>query len=228
MAPLYAGAGLVALVLFGGAPAAAQSSSLFGPQPAAQPVTLDSSFTPLSLRQKVLYTENEVFGAPHLLQLTFVATLQQFTNQPRDWGWGSDAFGVRLASELGRSLIRQNIALGVRAFDREDPRYFLLGHGTHWHRVRNALAQAVIARNDNGGWMPAYSRFVADYGMPFIAQQWNPYRFRTVGQGLRAGTVGIGLAAVSNVCQEFWPDIRNKLRRRAPAWVASRFLDNRP
>ncbi len=220
-APLSTGAFFVALAFSGGAPAAAQSSSLLEPQKA----TADGPFTPLSLRQKLFYTENEVFGAPHLLQLTFAATLQQFTNQPRDWGWGSDAFGVRIASELGRSLIRQNIALGVRALDHEDPRYFILGHGTHWRRVRSALAQSVMARNDNGGWMPAYSRFVADYGMPFIAQQWNPYRFRTAPLGLRAGSVGIGLAAVSNVCQEFWPDIRKKLQRHAPAWAASRFLD---
>lgn len=158
-----------------------------------------------------MFSLKKVFSPAAVLSATLHAGLDQAGKQPRDWGWGSEAFGVRMASRFGRSLIRQNIAFGVRAIDHEDPRYFVSGHGNAFKRTRYAMVHTFVVRNDNGTMMPAYSRFVADFGMPFIAQQWRPRRFQTVGEGLRAGTFAIGLAAGFNVGREFWPDIRKRL-----------------
>ena len=77
--------------------------------------------------------------------------------------------------------------------DHEDPRYFVSGSGGPWKRTWYSMVHEFVVHNDNGTMMPAYSRFVADYGMPFIAQQWRPGRFRTTPDGLRAGTCSLGL-----------------------------------
>ena len=176
------------------------------------PVAEDPPYVPLTLGQKYMFSFKKVFGPGAILSATLHASLDQAGKQPRDWGTASpDAFGVRMASRFGRSLIRQNIAFGVRAIDHEDPRYFVLGHGDAFKRTRYAMVHTFVVRNDNGTMMPAYSRFVADFGMPFIAQQWRPRRFQTVGEGLQAGSVAIGLAAGFNVGREFWPDIRKRL-----------------
>jgi hypothetical protein len=156
---------------------------------------------------------NKVFGSPGLLAVSLHAGFEQATRQTSNWGSGSDAFGVRLASCFGRRLIWQNIAFGVGAVDHEDPRYFPLGEGATWKRTRYAIVHAFVARNDNGTTMPAYSRLAADYGMPFIAQRWQPARFQTVSGGLRDGTLAIGVGALANIGREFWPDIRKKLLR---------------
>jgi hypothetical protein len=95
--------------------------------------------------------------------------------------------------------------------DHEDPRYFVSGQGGPWKRTWYAMVHEFVVHNDNGTMVPAYSRFVADYGMPFIAQQWRPGRFRTVPDGLRAGTCSLGLGVGLNVGREFWPEFRKKL-----------------
>lgn len=165
----------------------------------------------MTLGQKYQFTFNKVFGFPGLLAATLHAGFDQARTHPTDWGLGSDAFGVRLASRFGRSLVRQNLAFGVRALDHEDPRYFVSGHGSVWKRTRYAIGHTFVVRNDNGSWMPAYSRFIADYGMPYIAEQWQPGRFRTFPEGLRVGTIALGIGAGMNVGREFWPDIRTKI-----------------
>ena len=54
-------------------------------------------------------------------------------------GNGADSFSVRMANVFGLSFLRQNIAFGVRAFDREDPRYFRKVKGTGRERTKYCL-----------------------------------------------------------------------------------------
>ncbi len=50
--------------------------------------------------------------------------------------------------------------------------------------------------------MPAYSRFVADYGTPFVERQWRPEPFRA-SMGLKIGTISLGIGSLVNLGQEF-------------------------
>jgi len=142
------------------------------------------------------------------------AAMDQFRTSPGAWGNGADSFGVRMANSFGLSFLRQNIAFGVRAFDREDPRYFRKETGSARKRTKYAFTRAFMARNDNGEWMPAYSRLVADYATPFLAQTWRPEKFG-IGRGFRGGSVAIAAGFGSNVWQEFWPDLKKKVWRRS-------------
>jgi len=178
---------------------------------AQEAVAQDDPYTPMTLGEQYRYSLNKIVGFPALLSATLHATFDQADKEPHDWGFGSDAFGVRLASRFGRSLVRQNLAFGVRAFDHEDPRYFVLGHGSPWQRTRYAVVHTFVVRKNDGSMMPAYSRFVADYGMPYIEEQWQPGHLRTFPEGLRAGTVALGIGTGMNIGREFWPDIRRKL-----------------
>ena len=60
--------------------------------------------------------------------------------------------------------------------------------------------------------MPAYSQFVAGFTTPYVAQTWRPGPIRA-GRELRTGSLTVSLAAAENMYQEFWPDIKKKLRR---------------
>ena len=139
------------------------------------------------------------------------AGMDQAEKSPNAWGYGADSFGVRMASRFGKSFLRENIAFGVRAMDGEDPRYFRLGKGGGWKRTRYAFTRSFMARNDDGSWMPAYSRFVADYATPFIAQSWRPEVF-SAARGFRGGSVGMGVGFGSNLGQEFWPDLKKQFK----------------
>ena len=85
----------------------------------------------------------------------------------------------------------------------------------------------VMARNDDGGWMPEYSRLAADYATPFLAQTWRQEKFG-IGRGFRRGSVAVGIGFGSNLWQEFWPDLKKKVWRgskrfpaRAQRWKPS-------
>jgi hypothetical protein len=127
-----------------------------------------SAYSPLDLKHKYLYSLNEMTGPAQWIGFAVHAGLDQAEKAPNAWGNGPDSFGVRMANHFGRSFLRSNIAFGVRAVDGEDPRYFRLGKGSGMTRTKYALTRAFLSRKDDGGWMPAYSRFAADYASPFL------------------------------------------------------------
>ena len=174
-------------------------------------VPFDAPYAPLTLGQNYEFSLLKMTGAGAWPELAAHAALDQVGVLPKQWGSGVNSFGVRVASYFGRSFVRQNMAFMVRAVDHEDPRYFRLGHGSNWNRGKWAVEQTFRARNDHGGWMPAYSRFVANYTVPLAASQWGPGEAPPL-DGVRNGTIAFGFAAVSNVFQEFWPDLRSNLR----------------
>lgn len=178
-------------------------------------------YVPLDLTHKFLYSFNEMMGPTEMLGFTVKAAMDQAQKSPSAWGSGIDSFGVRVASRFGRGFLRENIAFGIRALDHEDPRYFRVGTGAGGSRVKYALSRAFLARKDTvpdgSVWIPAYSRLISDFSMPFLAQTWRPEGFN-VPRGFRQGSIAVGMGFASNLWMEFWPDIRKRFRilRHAP------------
>lgn len=170
-------------------------------------------YLPLTLGQKYLFTFDKVAGPGALFADGIHGLMDYAMNNPHQWGTEGGSIGLRVASSFGRAFLRENIAFGVRAFDHEDPRYFRSGHGNVLSRVRYAAVHTFMVHNDNGSIMPAYSLFVSDSTMPFIAQSWRPEPF-TVTRGFRGAGIGLSLAVVANEWNEFWPDVRQRLPRR--------------
>jgi hypothetical protein len=173
---------------------------------------LTPAYTPLTLGEQYRFAFNKTFGGGAIATVMFKSSLDQLRDSPGQWGTNADSFATRAASHFGRSFLRQNIAFGVRALDGEDPRYFASGREGVWNRTKYALSRTFVVHNAQGGWMPAYSLFVSGYATPFMVNEWRPER-RSVPLELRTGTVSIGIAAASNVFQEFWPDAKKRLHR---------------
>jgi hypothetical protein len=188
-------------------PAANVPQEAFAEEPTTQ------EYTPLNLKQKYLYSINEIFGISPLLAIVAHAALDQAGVQPAQWGKSPESFGIRATSLFGDLLLRHSLEFGVRALDHEDPRYFRLGQGGGWRRSKYALAHTFLVRSDRGGTMPAYSLFVTDYGMPFVVREWRPDRFHAL-SGVESGTLAVGIGMGSNLFNEFWPDLKKKLPTR--------------
>jgi hypothetical protein len=171
----------------------------------------DADYTPLTSKERYLYSIDQVISLPRLLGIIARTSVDQATDTPSGWGGGTEGYAVRLASHFGRAFVHENVAFAVRAIDHEDPRYFVLGHGSTWTRVKYATKATFVVRRDNGDMIPAYSRFVADFSMPFISQTWRPDSIHG-GRELRSGTMGLGVGVANNVFLEFWPDLKRKFR----------------
>jgi hypothetical protein len=191
----------------------------------AQPVAADPvvspapAYLPLTLGQKYLYSLGEIFGPDRLIAMAGRAALDQMDIHPVEWGKRPSSLAIRFASHFGDSLLKHSLQFGVRALDHEDPRYFRLGHGRPWTRVGHAVAHTFVVRSDRGGWMPAYSLVVTDYGTPYLVRRWRPEQFRTAA-ALQTGTFNVGVDIGANILKEFWPDLRKAL----PTW----FTRNNP
>jgi hypothetical protein len=167
-------------------------------------------YKPITLKQKYIYSIEQMFSGPRLIAILAHAGMDQAEVIPHAWGSDAPAFGVRTASLFGRGLVRATIASGIRGLDHEDPRYFYSHKTKPWDRTKYALIHTFEVRNDNGSMMPAYSRFLGDFGMPFLAQTWRPNGIN-VPDALRSTGIGIGMGMAMTVAQEFWPDVKHAL-----------------
>jgi hypothetical protein len=188
-------------------------------KPAAKPAldtdpdsNRDVDYTPLTNKERYYYSVEQIFSIPRLAGILARTSIDQASGTPGGWGGGTEGYALRLASHFGRAFVHENIAFAVRALDHEDPRYFVSGHGSTWTRIKYATKATFVVRNDNNKMMPAYSRFVADFTMPFISQAWHPEPIR-VGRELGSGSMGLGMGVANNVFLEFWPDLKRKLHR---------------
>jgi hypothetical protein len=167
-------------------------------------------YKPITLKQKYIYSVEQIFSGPRLASILAHAAIDQAEVSPHAWGSNAPSFGIRTASLFGRSFVRATIASGIRGLDHEDPRYFYSHKKSPWDRTKYAITHTFEVRNDNGSMMPAYSRFIGDFGMPFLAQTWHPGGY-SAGDALRSGAMGIGMGMGMNVAQEFWPDLKHAL-----------------
>jgi hypothetical protein len=178
----------------------------------AEPVqNVAQPYVPLTLGQSYLWSLHEIFNPAPLLLIAARAAIDHSENNPTRWGQGFGGYSERAAHHLARAAIRQNLAFGIRALDHEDPRYFRSHSKGVWRRAGYAAGRTFVVRSERGGNMPAYSSIVADFGAPFIAQTWRPEAI-SPSRELTSGAMAIGFTGVSNLGQEFWPDIRKRLR----------------
>jgi len=175
----------------------------------------ESTYPPLTLKQKWLFSVEQTFGPSRFAGYAIHTLYDYAFDLPHQWGREGDSLAVRIASDFGDSLIRHNLQFAVQALDHEDPRYFRSNLRGGFKRTKYALLHTVVVRNDSAAWMPAYSLLITDYGMPFLVRQWRPDRMHAL-SGFQAGTMGLGIAVGSNVFNEFWPDLKKKLPKALP------------
>ena len=214
----YIGVGVCVSLALGSAPVFAISE-----EPTQQdPVQVSSNeanspsfaaYAPLDLGQRYMYALDRVLGPARLVGFVAHSGFDQVWKKPEQWGSQPESFGYRVASRFGDVLLKESIRFGVSTADGEDPRYFRSGHGNTWKRTRYALGHTFWVHKYDGSMMPAYSLFLADFVTPAVVQQWRPGPFTGLRE-IRGGTLGMGANVVTNLWQEFWPDLRKKLPSR--------------
>jgi hypothetical protein len=123
-----------------------------------------------------------------------------------------EGYGRRFASKFAHHTVRRTIQLGAGIWLREDPRYFRSERTGFWPRTSYALTQVFITRKDDGGSRFAFSRLIAVFGAALISRTWQPEDSRTVKNGLTNGAISLGWDVGNKVFEEFWPDIRKRLK----------------
>ena len=82
-----------------------------------------------------------------------------------------------------------------------------------WPRAGFAIKTTFVAPGRDGKLRPAWGRYAAKIGKNFIENEWLPPSAHTTTQMLLRSAQGFTGRMLGNLWDEFWPDVRQRLRR---------------
>lgn len=144
-----------------------------------------------------------VVGPVALAKNVVFAGYSTWRNSPVEWGDNWEGFGRRLASGVGRSAIKGTTTYALDEAFKLDSAFYRSKKTTLGGRLGDALLSAFTARKPDGKKVFGFPRIAGTYAASVIsAEAWYPKRFNYK-NGLKSGTISIGLNAVFNVFKEF-------------------------
>lgn len=146
---------------------------------------------------------NSMFGPEALFKAVANAGISTARDTPREWGPHWDGFGKRVASNLGTGIISSSVRHGLDETFKLDSHFYRSQKRDTKSRVKNALSSPFLTRTAEGKRVFGFPRIVGTYtGHIVAAEVWFPKRYN-VGNGLKGGTISLGMSAVYNLVREF-------------------------
>ena len=102
----------------------------------------------------------------------------------------------------------------IPAVTHEDPRYYTLGHGGFFRRVKYALSRIVVTKTDSGGRSFNYAEIVGNGMEAGLSNLYYPPQERSLHNTGMNYLAQLEAASINNIIREFWPDIRHKMLRQ--------------
>jgi hypothetical protein len=144
--------------------------------------------------------------------LGVVALMGQAQNSEPSYGQGLKGYGKRYATTFADTGIGTVMTTSVfPTLLHQDPRYFQLGTGSKWRRVKYSVSRIFVTRSDSGALQFNYSEIVGNAVAAGISNTYHPDYQRTFGNTMNVWGTDILLNTICNLAKEFWPDIRRKI-----------------
>lgn len=144
-----------------------------------------------------------LFGPMALGKTAVSAGYNTWRNSPEEWGGGWKGFGRRVASGVGKNVIKQTTVYALDESFKLDSKFYRSKNRSFGSKVKNALISPFTARTESGKRVFGFSRIVGTYTSSVIAAEtWYPQRY-DYKNGLRSGTISLGINAAFNLFKEF-------------------------
>jgi hypothetical protein len=187
---------------------------LFGVLPNYRTVEASIPFTPLAPRQKLTIAAKDSFDWPTFPTAAVLTFAMRGKDDAKNYGTGWVGFGNRYARNVSNQIIGNMFTEGFLPIVlHQDPRYFRVGSGSFFSRLRNSLVQIAVARNDAGRKTFNSSEFIGNTIATGIATSYSPNL-----RSWSAGSENVGLMIAtdmfSNVAKEFGPDLKERFLHR--------------
>ena len=102
---------------------------------------------------------------------------------------------------------------GLGAIWGEEPRYIPAPPGSIRSRAKYAVKTVMLAQRGDGHLAPAWGRYVGNVLNNVVENAWLPPSVTTPGQTAIRSANGFLGRLCGNLWEEFWPDLRRRLRR---------------
>jgi hypothetical protein len=153
------------------------------------------------------HTRLERFGidlAYGALEGLAFAGIDQWRNDPPEWGQGASGYGKRAASNVGGFVIQESVTEGLAAVMNRPLDYTRCKCTGNSPRIRHAFLGAVTDELPDGSRRFALPRFAGAYVGSFAQSAWRPNGGRHWLQfGLERGTASLAIGAGINLFHEF-------------------------
>lgn len=154
-------------------------------------------------KERLKHYALNMFGPEALAKAVLNAGISTARNSPREWGPHWEGFGRRTASNLGKGIINSTVTYGLDEAFKLDSRFYRSKKKNVGARVGNALISPFTTRNASGKRVFGFPKIVGAYTANIIAAEtWYPARYNYK-DGLKSGTVSLGMSAVYNLVREF-------------------------
>jgi len=147
----------------------------------------------------------------------FDAGLAQATGAWHSYGGGMEGYGKRYGASLADS--ESGAFFGRFLFPvllHEDPRYLRPTSRHTMPRIGYALSRVLVTHDDSGNNRPNFSLVLSEFAAAGMANAYYPREERGFGDTAARAGGGLLSTAEMNLLREFWPDIRNKLKKHEP------------
>jgi hypothetical protein len=201
------------ILLIGSIAASAQAVS---GQPPKTAVRDDSSYHPITSRQRLNWFVKSTVGPESLAAGLFSAGFGTATNRPREYGPHWDGFGKRYGMRLTGVSTGNAMEAGLGSLWGEDPRYFRAIGQPVKGRIKNIVVMTFAARRADGALAPAYARYAATAGNNFLSNTWRADSEAGVGDACVRTALGFAGRMGGNAFAEFWPTLTKHLLHRNP------------
>lgn len=182
-----------------------------------------SQFQPLTQRQRTQIYLKTMINPFGYIKAGLSAGIDQWSDNPEEWGQGASAYGKRYANILGQYSIQRTVTFGLSSVLHEDNRYFNSGKRGFWPRTKYALASGILARHDNGRRYISISQLGGVAAGAFLSRTWLPPSQNSPGNAAVSFGITMGSNIGFGVVKEFLPDlgraIGNKRKRSTSASV---------
>jgi len=187
---------------------------LFGVLPNYRTVDAAIPFQRLTPRQKLSIASHDSFDWPTYPLAALMTFAMPGEQETKRYGTGWSGFAnryVRTSADqiIGNMLTEAFIPIMIR----QDPRYFRLGTGTFWSRLRGSVAQIAVAHNDSGHLTFNTAEFLGNAMAVSISNAYSPNLRSWFDSTEKLGLM-VGTDLLANVVKEFGPDVKQHLRHR--------------
>lgn len=144
--------------------------------------------------------------------LGVIALMGQARDTEPSYGQGLKGYSKRYATTYTDTAIGTLMTTSVfPTLLHQDPRYFQLGTGGKWRRVKYSVSRIVLTRSDSGKTQFNYSEIVGNAVAAGISNAYHPDYQRNFGNTISVWGSDILLHTFCNLAKEFWPDLRHKI-----------------
>lgn len=194
--------------------ALAQDMAGSDPAPAfTQSTRQNVEFVPMTRSERLREYLTGTFSLGSLGGAMAHAGLDQWRDNPKEWGSDGGGFAQRFGNAYAKHIIRRTLEAGAAAALHQDDRYFASGETGVWRRTKYAIASTFLARRDDGRRTFAAARIGSAAGTAILSRTWQPPSTSDFNSAASSFGITVASDVGTNVVREFWPDLKRRFRR---------------